>query len=274
MGVGERPFPSKKSNTSSMTKRVTFSFLILISFASLWSGIQFYRQQLETLQSRGLDGTVFLGLIILGLSVLLMPIHLRMTWEKWSAWGLVREYAVRFSLIIGTLLAIFLVFGLIGLIITLPARLDRGYLILPWLTILVPLVMVIIDLAQQTIKRSVRNFALGFGLYAFRIYGLLLIQFITIPVAFVLFPAGFFLQLLSLADFVARWGFDKYASERPLLCEWFNLINGCTPGRISLHIGHLLLALAAAKFGPALFDKATNWYKTSLETMQDWLETN
>lgn len=257
-----------------MAKRITFAALILLSFGGLWRGIQFFRHQQEALHARGFDGFVLLGLIILGISALLMPFHLRMTWEKWSTVGLVREYAIRFSLIIGALLTIFLLFGLIGLIITLPARLGRGYMILPWLTVIVPLALVIIDLAQQTIKRTARNFVLGFGLYAFRIYGLLLIQFITIPVAFVLFPAGFFLQLLSLADLVARWGFDKYASERPLLCEWFNLVDGCTPGLISLHIGHLLLALAAAKFGPALFDRASDGYKVGLETIESWLDKN
>lgn len=257
-----------------MAKRITFANLILLSLLGLWSGIQYYRRNLETLQSSGLDGAVFIGLIILGISVLLMPFHLRMSWEKWSAWGLVREYAVRFSLIIGTLVAIFLGFGLIGLLITLPAQFGRGYLILPWLTVLVPLVMVSIDLAQQTIKRTARNFVVGFGLYAFRIYGLLLIQLVTIAFAFGLFPAGFFMQLLSLGDLVARWGFGVFVAERPLLCEWLNLLDGCTPGLVSLHVGHLILTLLAAKFGPALFDQASDWYKASLELMQGWLETN
>ncbi|MCB8981897.1 MAG: hypothetical protein H6657_31205 [Ardenticatenaceae bacterium] len=255
-----------------MAKRITFATLILLSLLGLGGGIQYYRRNLETLQSSGLDGALFIGLIILGISVLLMPIHLRMTWGKWSAWGLVREYALRFSLIIGTLLAIFVGFGLIVLIITLPERLGRGYLVLPWLTVLVPLMMVIIDLAKQNIKRTAKNFALGFGLYAFRIYGLLLIQFVTIPIAFVLFPAGFFLQLLSLVDLVERWGFNVYVSERPLLCEWFNLLDNCTLGLISLHVGHLILALLAAKYGPALFDQASVWYRNSLEKMVSRLE--
>ncbi len=255
-----------------MAKRITFAALILLSFFGLWGGIQYFRRNLETLQSSGLDGAVIIGLIILGISVLLLPLQLRMTWENWSAWGLVREYVVRFGFIIGTLLAIFLIFGLIAFIITLPARAGRGYLILPWLTLLVPLVMVIIDLARQNIKRTARNFLLGFCLYAFRIYGLLLIQFVTIPVAFALFPAGFFLQLLSLGDLVARWGFGMFVAERPLLCEWLNLLDSCTPGLISLHVGHLILALLAAKFGPALFDQASDWYKNGLEKMSGWLE--
>ncbi|MCA9898618.1 MAG: hypothetical protein KC433_10545 [Anaerolineales bacterium] len=255
-----------------MVKRITFATLILLSIFGLWSGIQYYRRNLETLQSSGLDGALFIGLIILGISVLLMPLQLRTTWEKWSAWGLVREYVIRFSLIIGTLLAIFLVFGLIAFIITLPARAGRGYLILPWLIVLVPLVMVMIDLAKQNIKRTAKNFVLGFGLYAFRIYGLLLIQFVTIPVAFVLFPAGFFLQLLSLGDLVARWGFNVFVGERPLLCDWFNLLDSCTPGLISLHVGHLILALLAAKFGQTLFDRASDWYRNSLEKMTSWVE--
>lgn len=255
-----------------MVKRFTFASLILLSIAGLWGGIQFYRRQLDTLQAHGLDGPTFIVLIILGIAVLLMPAHLGMTWEKWTATSLLREYVVRFSLIFGTLFAVFLIFILIGLIVSLPARLGHGYLVLPWLSVLVPLALVIIDLAKHTIKRTARNFLVGFGLYLFRIYGMLLIQFITIPVAFMLFPAGFFLQLLSLADLVARWGFQLYAGERPILCEWFNLVDGCTPGLISLHLGHLVLALAAAKFGPGLFNRASDWYKIGLETIESWLE--
>ncbi|MCB9009281.1 MAG: hypothetical protein H6656_18315, partial [Ardenticatenaceae bacterium] len=70
-----------------------------------------------------------------------------------------------------------------------------------------------------------------------------------------------------------RWGFNVYVGERPLLCEWFNLLDSCTPGLISLHVGHLILALLAAKFGPALFDRASDWYKNNLESIQSWLET-
>ncbi|MEZ4589570.1 MAG: hypothetical protein R3D55_00285 [Chloroflexota bacterium] len=256
-----------------MAKKITFITLILLSLLGLGGGIQYYRRNLETLQSSGLDGALFIVLIILGISVLLIPIHLRMTWEKWSAWGLLREYGLRFGFLIAGLLAIVLVFVLISLIISLPARVGHDYLVLPWLTVLVPLAMVIIDLTQQKIKRTARNFVLGFCLYLFRIYGLLLIQFVTIPIAFVLFPAGFFLQLLSLGDLVARWGFNVYVGERPLLCEWFNLLDSCTPGLISLHVGHLILAVLAAKFGQALFDRASDWYKNSLESIQGLLET-
>ncbi len=256
-----------------MAKRFIFAALILLSAAGLGSGIQFYRRNLEFLQAEGLDGPVILFLVALGIAALMTPFHLRMNWDKWSAIGLAGEYLRRFSLVLAAFTAVFGAVRLIDLLLTLPARLGRSYLLIPLLTVMVPLAMVSIDLAQQNMARTLRNFALGFGLYAFRIYGLLLIQFITIPVAFVLFPAGFFLQLLSLGDLVARWGFRFYLSEAPVLCEWFNLTDSCTAGLISFHLGHLVLALTAARFGPALFDWASNWYKISLETMQSWLET-
>ena len=65
-----------------MAKRITFATLILLSLLGLWGGIQFYRLQIETLQRQGTDGALFIGLIVLGISALLLPVHLRMTWEK------------------------------------------------------------------------------------------------------------------------------------------------------------------------------------------------
>lgn len=94
-----------KSRSSTVAKNIIFVTLILASLAGLWGCILVYRQQLEMLQARGITGLANLVLIFLGIAVLLMPIHLRMTWKQWTATSMVREYAVRFSLIVGVLFA-------------------------------------------------------------------------------------------------------------------------------------------------------------------------
>lgn len=265
----------EKNSAGTLAKRLTYIALILTSFAGFYGVIQVFRSQSAMLQSRGLDVVANFILIFLGIAVFIMPIHLRMTWEEWTATSMVREYIVRFSLIVGVLAAFFLILALIVLIITLPARMGPKYLIVPWLVFLAPLGWTVVDMAQKTIKPSLQNFVVSYGLYAFRIYVMLLVQFITILVGFVLFPAGFLLQFLSLYDSIARWGFQDYFSERPLLCGWFNIDStACVPALITLHVGHLILAALAIKFGPILFSKASERYAIILETIASWLETN
>lgn len=83
------------------------------------------------------------------------------------------------------------------------------------------------------------------------------------------------MQVLSLYDAIARWGFHEYFSERPLLCGWFNLDPAtCLPGLITLHIAHFILALVAIKFSPILLNKVSNWHVTTLDTIVSWLQTD
>ena len=111
------------------------------------------------------------------------------------------------------------------------------------------------------------NFSLAFLLYTWRIYGLLLIQVASIPPSFTLFPAGFFLQFLGLADLLLRQ-FGRFTGDLPLLCEWANLAHpACTPALWSFHLGHALLALVALRYGRILFDKSSDRYALSLERL-------
>ncbi|MCA9922758.1 MAG: hypothetical protein KC421_10310 [Anaerolineales bacterium] len=255
-----------------MSKRLTFLALTIAGFAGLGIGTWQYRRYWEWLNTRGLDGPAFLGLIFLGILVLIMPVHLRGMWDQITPLGMVREFVVKGGLMMGVVTALVLVLLLIVLLVSLPARLGRPALILPWLTLLVPLAITVIDLAKGNCARTVANFFTVFVLYTFRIYGMLAIQFTFIPLAFAIFPAGFFLQFLGIVDFVARQ-FGRFIGERPWLCEWGNINQpACTPALLGFHIGHLLLVVVALKYGQTLFDAAADRYRVGLEWLAARIE--
>lgn len=257
-----------------MAKRLIYISLILVNGLLLWQGIRLYRQWHALLQSRGLDGPALLGLIFFGIFTLMMPLTIRSRWDQFTPGGMVREYVVRGGMILGALTAVVLAFTLIIFVVTIPARLGRGALILPWLFILVPLAVTLVDLYKGSYARTLRNLALGFGLYSFRIYGLLGIQFAVIAVGFVLGPAGVFLQLMGLGDMVARWGFDYFVSERPLLCTWANVGEPfCNPLLLTFHLLHPLLLWLAVRTGDRAFNAASDQYHMVVDTLSGWLQT-
>lgn len=255
-----------------MTKRLVYVSLIMLNGALLWNGIAQYRRHAAQLQSSGLDGAAAIGLIIFGIFALVMPFHLRVRWGDLTPGGMVREFLVRGGMMVGVLTAVVLVIFLAVALITLPAQLGRGYLILPWLTILVPLVMIGIDLAQRTYARTLRNLAAGFALYSFRIYGMLAIQFSAVGIGFALGPAGVVLQIIGLVNLAALWGLER-VGERPLLCTWAGVGDPfCTPLLLLFHLGHPLLLWLMLKYGERAFNAAADQYAMGLETIGGWLQ--
>ncbi len=249
-----------------MTKRLTFLALTITGFAGLGAGIWQARRHWEWLNTRGLDGPVFLGLIFLGILVLIMPFHLRQMWDRVTPLGMVREFVVRSGLMLGVVTAVLLIFLLIAFFISIPARWGRPYLLIPGLILLLPLLLSGIDLAKGAVRRTGQNLIWGYALYAFQTNYLLLVQFATIPIAFILYPAGFFLQLMSLIDGAVRLFSQTTPDSLPLLCNWFKVGQAaCGPALISFHVGHLLLAVLGLKFGERALDKAADWYVAGLE---------
>ncbi len=134
-----------------------------------------------------------------------------------------------------------------------------------WITLLVPLVMALIDLFQGAFRRTPVNLALAFLVHLWRIYGMLLIQFTFIPLAFALFPAGFLLQLIGLVDLGMRQ-IGRYAGESPVLCMWANVEPVmCAPALWGFHLGHVALVAFAILYGERLFNKTADWYAVSLK---------
>ena len=256
-----------------MTKRLTFIALNILGFAALGGGIWQARRHWEWLNTRGLDGPAFLGLIFLGILVLIMPLHLHGMWKQVTPLGMVREFVVRGGLMLGVVTAVLIIFALIAFVISIPTRWGRPYLLIPGLILLLPLLLSGIDIAKGTVRRTGQNLVWGYALYAFQTNYLLLVQFATIPIAFVLYPAGFFLQLMSLIDSAVRLFSRITPDSLPLLCNWFKVGEAaCRPALVSFHIGHLILALLGIKFGNKALDKAADWYAAGMEWLAARIE--
>lgn len=256
-----------------MQKRPIFITLILLNMALFAGSIVFYAREHAALRTRGLDGFLLLWLIFFGIFTLMMPLTIGSRWEQLTPRDIVREYLVRGGMILAGLTGVVFLFLLVLLLIALPARLGRGELILPWLTILVPFAVTLIDLYNRTYARTLRNLGIGFALYSFRIYGMITIVLTAVFVAFAVGPAGAFLQLASGVDLIARGLFHRFISERPLLCTWFNMEgDGCTPLLFTFHLGHLLLLWLVLRYGERAFNAATDHYKMGLDTLSGWLQ--
>lgn len=252
-----------------MPKRLTFGFIITLNLAVLLGGSWFFWTQRFWLQSRGLDGVVLLTLLMVLVVNVIMPLHLGAHWDSLTAPGMLREWGMRGGLLILTMFGIGLAFVGAGWLVMLPAQFsDNPWSVLVWLTLLAPLVMVLIDFYRHNYQRTARNFGLGFIRYTFRIYGLLAIQLTLIPAAFILFPAGFFVQFLSIFDLVMRL-FGRAIGDLPMLCNWTGVDGSICPQTVfALHVGHLVLAGAAAYFGETIFNKMSDGYARGLE----WLD--
>jgi hypothetical protein len=173
----------------------------------------------------------------------------------------------------GVVTAVLLIIILIVFIISISALWGRPYLLIPGLLLLLPLLLSGIDLAKGTVRRTGQNLVWGYALYTFQTSYLLLVQFATIPIAFVLYPAGFFLQLMSLIDGAVRLFSQTTPDSLPLLCNWFKVGQAaCGPALISFHVGHLLLAVLGLKFGESVLDKAADWYATGMEWLAARIE--
>ena len=236
-------------------------------------GIYTYGRFHPQLRENGLDGILFLALIIFGFYVVGIPFHLRSQWKRWSAKQMLADYLKRGGIMLAVISGIAIFFVTLFWIISLPARLNRPNLLFPMLSLLVPLAVALIDLAQNKVARTWQNLGIGFLLYLFQIYGMLLIQLTTVFALFALGPAGIVLQLISGINLLALYGLGMGGTERPLLCQWTNVLgDGCTPLLFTFHLGHLLLAWLAIRYGSRIFDAASDQYHTIIETFTNMLK--
>jgi hypothetical protein len=247
-------------------KHLTYIALITSGFILLGSGVWLYYRHQVWLQRQSLDSLLLVGLIILGIFVVLMPFHLRVHWETLTSRGMVREFAVKAGQIMGLLATIVAVFYLVMQLITLPIKLGYPDLMWLWLfLLLIPLLMVLIDLFNQTYARTWTNLGVGFLLYIFKLNGMILIQIVVAGGALLLFPAGFLMQFLSLVDIIMTQ-IGRGTGDLLLLCDWANVeATNCTPFLFTFHIGHLLLVGVVALYGEVVFNKTADLYANVLE---------
>ncbi|MCP4428986.1 MAG: hypothetical protein GY803_31260 [Chloroflexi bacterium] len=249
-----------------MSKRLTIWILTIASIAifglALWQTIRHW----AWLESYRLAGVAALDVLALGILTLAVPLHLRGMMETATPLEMARDVVVRGVLTMLAFTAVSFFLLLIGFLLSLPSRLERPYLFLPALLILLPVVLSFIDILRGIMQRTPVNLFWSWLKHSFELYYLLLIQLGTIPIAFLLFPAGFFLQIITLVEEAIRLFSDKTFDSMPMLCEWTNAnTSACTPTLITFHIGHLVLAILGAKYGERLLDKATDGYAAGLE---------
>lgn len=237
---------------------------VILLGAALWQAIQHW----EWLEARHLAGIATLDLIALGVLAFAIPLHLNSLPETMSPGQMAWDVLWRSTLAMLAFTALGGLFALIGWLLTLPARMGRPYLLLPALLILTPIGAAVADILRGPMQRTPGNLLWRWLHHNFELYYLLLIQLGTLPIAFLLFPAGFFIQLLTLVEEGIRLFGQGPFDTLPLLCEWANVSpTACTPLLATFHVGHLVLALLAAKFGSSLLDKAADGYAAG----QAWL---
>jgi hypothetical protein len=150
---------------------------------------------------------------------------------------------------------------------------GRPYLLLPALLIVVPIAISVADIIRGIIQRTPANLFWSWLKHSFETYYILLVQLGTIPIAFALFPAGFFLQLMSIIEGAVRFFSPTTPDSLPLLCNWFKIGEAaCGPALVSFHVGHLILAILGAKYGERLLDKAADGYAAGLEWLGSRIE--
>ncbi|MEM7115793.1 MAG: hypothetical protein AAF614_25355 [Chloroflexota bacterium] len=257
----------RDSKTTTLWVCAGFSLLII------GGGIFLTSRFWAPLEARRLNGILLLFVILMTFAQLGIMITLVQTQETRTPTEMVWQFAKENLRAAGIFGAVSLAFAAVFYIISIPTRLGNSYLLFPLLFLLAPLVAIVIDMVQKTVKATPRNLLFGYAIYAYKIYILLLGQFIYIPIAFVLFPAGFFLQFLSIVDMIVRWFNLAPTDPIPLLCDWGNVPpDYCAPALVGFHIGHLILAVIAARYSDKLLDMWANLLGRGIEALESWIE--
>lgn len=242
---------------------------VILFAAAVWQAVHHW----DWLEARHLAGIATLDLIALGVLAFAIPLHLNSLPETMSPGQMAWDVLWRGALTILAFTTLGGLFALIGFLLSLPARMGRPYLLIPALLILIPIGLAVADLLRGPMQRTPGNLLWRWFHHNFELYYLLLIQLGTLPIAFLLFPAGFFLQLLTLVEEGIRLFGQGPFDTLPLLCEWTKVSPAaCTPLLASFHIGHLVLALLAAKFGEKLLGKAAGGYAAGQEWLAERIE--
>lgn len=266
--MGERPLISKKGDG---WKTAVFLLCLTLSLTLFGGLIWLYYRHYPTLQANKRHGFAALGLILLGMFQLLTPLDIRSRWAQMETRDIVRDYGFKMGGGLGLITAVLLIFLLLNWLLELPSRLNRPALLWAMLFLGAPLVAIVVDLIQNIVRRTLRNLIVGYIIYSFKIYFLLIAQFIYVPIAFLLFPAGFFLQIISIAEAAIRW--FQGASGLPILCLWSGIEPPyCLPALYTFHIAHLILAYFGAKYGDQILDRWGGWLHLGMEALDSWME--
>lgn len=256
-------------NSKTATLWLCAALSLTIIIGGIWLTIELWSQ----LEPRRLNGPLLLLVLLMTIAQLGIVGTLVSSQDKLTPRQMLWQFGRDNLKAIGIFGGVALAFAVVFYLISIPERLGNPYLLFPLLFLVVPLIAIVIDMVQRTVRATLRNLIFGYAIYAYKIYVLILGQFIYIPIAFALFPAGFFLQFLSIVDMIVRW-FDLAPTDpTPLLCDWGNVpIDYCAPALVGFHIGHLILAVIAAMYSDKLLDMWANLLGNGIEALESWIE--
>lgn len=239
--------------------------VIILFAAALWQTMQHW----AWLEARHLAGIVSLDLIGLGVLVFAIPLHLNSQPETIPPGKMVRDVLVRGVLALLAFTAVGGVFVLIGFLLSIPARLERPYLLLPALLLLVPVGLAAIDFLTGSMQRTPGNLFWRWLRHGTFLYGMLLLQFGVVITLVLVYPLGIGLHLVTVVQELVYFLGDPGSASLPTICRWLKAGPAVCPAvLVSFHAGHLALLILVTKFGEQIFDGTIDQYKAGL----DWLE--
>ena len=242
------------------------TLIVIILFVSaLWQTIQHW----DWLEAHHLAGIVSLDMIGLGVLVFAIPLHLNSQPETMPPGKMARDALARGVLALLAFTAVGGLFLLIGFLLSIPARLERPYLLLPALLLLVPVGLAAIDFLNGSMQRTPGNLFWRWLRHGTYLYGMLLLQFGVVITLVIVYPLGIGLQLVTMVQELIYFLSDQGSASLPTICGWLKAVPAICPAvLISFHAGHLALLILVTKFGEQIFDEMIDQYKSGL----DWLE--
>ena len=148
----------------------------------------------------------------------------------------------------------------------------RSWPALGLLIILAPLFKALSDARLTFFAPWLRQVVIYYLMTVYRVGFLLGLQAAIIPLAFAVFPAGFFLLILNLITGLAGLSMDRPLEESLFLCTALDLDESlCVPAVIGFHLAQLALAWLAIKKGERLFDRLISVHSRAMEWFTAWL---
>ena len=251
-----------------MGKRIVFAVCVIGSVALVGLGVWTYLTYLPWLRAYGLDGFLFLLLLLMGMATLALTLRVRANWANFSAGGVLRLYIQGGGVALLILMAITAVFVLASLVLEMFRR--RPWLTLASLLLLMPLILSGIDMVRGKVPRRPRNLALGYASYALDSWYILGVQALFVPLLFITGPVALILLFLTVVDGVSRLIPSLSLGGDPFLCQWAHIGPPlCAPGLVVFFTLYAILVWLVFRYHEQALDFFADGYRAGKDMLQD-----
>jgi uncharacterized membrane protein HdeD (DUF308 family) len=129
------------------------------------------------------------------------------------------------------------------------------------LLLLAPLIRIVTEMAWGSLSFSLKNLFYGYGVMLLGLLLLLVVQFGSLPVLFLLGPVWFFMAFMDVVTLIASLIPSTAESAKPLLCAWLHLEGAYCPYLlIGYHLGNLFLLWIAGVYANPVMDAIMSWF--------------